>query len=149
MAINNATVQRIINDELARYGSEPGCCGAVNRAFRELQRRRRLPGGSVDENLAAAEHYMFARWMVCEGTVSVTQMRAMVVGYDTLKILGFGRLMQTTSNPTAPGSTAAMQWGLNGVNDGDAQHTRCNSSVVPPTFNSDAYSYGSTYGRSY
>ncbi len=150
MAINDATVRVIISTELARFASAPGCCGAVHDAFRELQRRRRLPGGSLDENMAAAEHHMFARWMVCAGNVSATQLRAMVVGYDSLKILGLGRLMQTTTNPTAPGSVAAMQWGLNGVNDGDAQHSRCNASVVPPVFNRDAYSYGSsTYGRTY
>ncbi len=149
MAVNDALVRAIISTELSRFASEPGCCGAVHRAFRELQRRRRLPGGSLDENLAAAEHYMFARWSVCEGSVSATQMRAMVLGYDSLKMFGLGPLMQTTSNPTAPASVASLRWGMTGVNDGDAQHSRCNSAVVPPLFNTDAYSYGSRYGSGY
>ena len=50
-------VQRLIDDALARTKT-------VQEAFRDLQARRCLPANCGDENLAAAEHYMFARQQV-------------------------------------------------------------------------------------
>jgi hypothetical protein len=100
------------------------------------------PGGSLDENLAAAEHYMLARLVVCQGAISVTQMRAMVIGYDGLKMVGLGSLIRVTRNPTARASVGAIRWGLRGVDDGDAEHSRCNASVIPPGFNHRMYHVG-------
>lgn len=150
MAISDARVQQIINDALVQFADERGCCGAVTAAFRYLQSQRRLPGGSLDEDLAAAEHYMFARHAVCTGLVSAAQMEAMVVGYDTVKGIvqlfpPLERRMRTTPNPTAPASVQSIRWGLQGVRDGHAQHDRCNPSATPPLFNREAYRYGSGY----
>lgn len=150
MAVNDSRVQQIINDVLLQFAAVQGCCGSVQAAFRELQRRRREPGASADEDLAAAEHYMFARQAVCSGFVSATQMEAMVVGYDTVKgivqlVPPLERRMRTTPNPTSRASVGSIRWGLNGVRDGQAQHDRCNASAVPPRFNRDAYTYGPSY----
>jgi hypothetical protein len=54
MAAQDAQVQKIINDAV-RCPGETGCCAAITAAFRYLQAQRRIPGGSVDENLAVAE----------------------------------------------------------------------------------------------
>lgn len=150
MAVDDVRVQRIINDALIMFGHASGCCAGVTAAFRYLQNQRRFPGGSVDEDLAAAEHYMFARQAVCTGHVSSAQMEAMVVGYETVK--GIVRLfpplerrMRTTPNPTAPASVASVRWGLQGVRDGQTQHDSCNRLATPPLFNREAYSYGSGY----
>lgn len=150
MAVQDAQVQKIINDAVLRCAGETGCCAAITAAFRYLQAQRRIPGGSVDENLAAAEHYMFARHVVCTGQVSTMQMTTMVVGYDTAKAIvrlfpPLERSMRTTENPTAPASAASIRWGLQGISDGQADHDRCNQSAVPPLFNGDIYSYGSSY----
>src|SRR5882672_8524642 len=109
MAVNDTRVQEIINDALVRFSGEAGCCEAFTRAFRYLQSKRRIPGGSLDEDLAAAEHYMFARYAVCTALVSQSQMEAMAVGYNTVKGLVrlvpvLERKMRTTANPTAPAS---------------------------------------------
>ena len=148
MAVNDARVQQIICDALVQFSGESGCCGAVTAAFRYLQSQRRLPGGSNDEDLASAEHYMFARHAICTGYVGTAQMEAMVVGYDTVKgivqlIPPLERRMRTTPNPTARASVASIRWGLQGVRDGQAQHGRCNISATPPLFNREAYAYGS------
>lgn len=153
MAVDDTQVKRINGDALARNASAAGCCGPVSAAFQELFSRRRAPGGSLDENLAAAEHYMYARQSVCSGYVSYTQMSAMVVGYETTKgimrAVGLEKLMRTSPNPTAPASYGAMIWGLNGARDGQSDHDRCNAGVTPPAYNGDAYRYGSQYERAY
>ncbi len=151
MPVNNARVIQFINDTLERFRSESGCCTPVTRAFRDLQSRRRQPGMSTDEDLAAAEHYMFARHAVCHGVVSKQQMDAMVVGYETVKGIAqlfpdLERLMRTTPNPTAPASEDSMIWGLAGSLDGQRDHDRCNSAAEPPLVNTDAYRYGAGGG---
>jgi hypothetical protein len=150
MAVNDARVQKFINDALAPYSSLTGCCDRYARAFRDLQALRRIPGNSLDEDLACAEHYMFAHQAVCSGAVSAAQMTAMVVGYDVTKgiaqILGVERFVRTTPNPTAPASRDSIRWGLRGVTDGSARHGECNGGTAAPYFNGDAYRYGSGYG---
>ena len=149
MAVDDTEVRNIIAAALAAQAGDTTCCGATWRAFRVLQARRREPGRSVDENLAAAEHYMFARAMVCSAAVSPTQMRLMVLGYDVskmiLQIVGADGAMRTTDNPTSRASPAQIAWGLLGVRAGSSDHDRCNASVTPPLINTDAYGYGSRY----
>jgi len=145
MPVTDAKVAKIIADTLAKHGSVPGCCDKYARAFRDLQAQRRVPGASVDEDLAAAEHYMFARQAVCQGFVSKTQMDAQVVGYTALKCLaqaiGADKFMRTTANPTSPASRKAIDWGLKGSADGDADHARCNSFAKPPLLEPTALKY--------
>jgi hypothetical protein len=149
MPVDNGEVARIIAEALAAFPGEAGCCDANWRAFRMLQARRREPGRSVDENLAAAEHFMFARAMVCSATVSPTQMRLMVLGYDVskmiLQVVGAEGAMQTTANPTSRASTAQIGWGLLGVQRGSEDHDRCNAAAEAPLINMDAAQYGSRY----
>jgi hypothetical protein len=53
--------------------------------------------GKTDPNddnreLAAAEHYAYARWQVATGKTSEEVMRILTLGYDPIKILGYGHL---------------------------------------------------------
>ena len=84
MSVNDTEVMRIINEAIHRVPVNPSdpCCGRVSGAFRNLQTQRQIPGNSLDLELAAAEHYMFARLMVCSGHVNQTQMRMLVDGYQ-------------------------------------------------------------------
>ena len=85
MAVDDAIVKGIISTALNNNGWKADqCCGTIGKAFRELQAHRQQPGNSLDLNYAAAEHYMFARWMVCTGRVSKTQMKI-------LDLLVYGR----------------------------------------------------------
>lgn len=137
MSVNDATVQSLINAAMLNPG-DPGdtCCGRVGNAFRDLQRQRRAPGGSLDLNLAAAEHYLFSRWMVCTGTVSAMQMRVLVVAYDAKKWIdratGNPNATATTANPVSPPDSDVVRWGLRGVSDGNADKAQCNASADPP-----------------
>jgi hypothetical protein len=136
MPVDDKVVQAIIKQALAKAGGGGGCCDQVRKAFRDLQAQRQLPGNSVDLNLTAAEHYMFARFMVCSGHVSPTQMRVLVVGYTAKKILdsatGDPNREAVTSNPVSAPDVGVVGWGLKGVSDGSADHDRCNKGVSPP-----------------
>jgi hypothetical protein len=77
-----------------------------------------------DENreLAAAEHYLYARWQVGSGESSLAEMRIATVLYDTAKILGYSAyaylprkiIGYSYSRP----SIDAVRWGLKGCSDG-------------------------------
>ena len=78
----------------------------------------------TDDNreLAAAEHYMYARWQVGTGNSSEAVMLILTMGYDPIKILGYipavwiARRLKghTWSRP----STDSLRWGMRGCNDG-------------------------------
>lgn len=136
MPVDNQRVRQIIDQALARAGGGGECCEQVRKAFRDLQAQRQIPGNSVDLNLTAAEHYMFARFMVCSGHVSSNQMRVLVVGYTAKKILdsatGDPNREAVTSNPVSAPDMGIVSWGLTGVSHGSADHDRCNRAVSPP-----------------
>lgn len=137
MPINDDTVRKIIGKALANNGWEHDkCCGSIHDAFRSLQEHRQKRGNSLDLNYAAAEHYLFARWMVCSGEVSSTQMKVLVAGYDAKKWLdskrGSPNREAVTANPVSPPSWEVMCWGLKGCDEGGADKLRCNPSADPP-----------------
>ncbi|HKU94193.1 MAG TPA: hypothetical protein VJR58_02900 [Vineibacter sp.] len=117
----------------------------LRAAFTELRDTRRQRGRSADLNLAAAEHYLFARQAVANADVSAAQMRAMVHGYEWTKTvlegLGLDWLMRTTSEPTARASSDVMRWGLKGVDDGEHDRGRYNQGKAPPAFNRGIYDF--------
>ncbi len=133
----DAQVQKIIDDEFRTIPAQSDmCCGTSAIAFRHLQARRQVPGQSLDMPLAAAEHYMFAKVMVCGGTVGAKQMTVLVIMYDVKKLLdkwtGTPNTEQVTSNPVSPPSLDVVKWGLKGVFDGSILHSACNPNTVPP-----------------
>ena len=150
MPVNDANVQAIISRAMANAGNADACCGRVEVAFRTLQAERRVPGRSLDLDLAAAEHFLFSQFMVCTGTVSPTQMRALVVGYDVKKWIDRARgdpnSTATTSNPVSPPDTGVVRWGLRGVSDGASDHDRCNAGVEPPIWRSLEQVFGPGHG---
>jgi len=114
MAVDDLAVQAHIDRALGRHLNEPNFLARLQMAFRMLQGERRVPGASVDEDLAAAEHYLFARQAVASNACNQNQMRALVVGYGSLKFalqrIGLSKLMQTTDNPTSRASASSIQW---------------------------------------
>jgi hypothetical protein len=141
MPVSDPKVRLIVDQAMGRgLRAANTCCGQTEIAFRDLQAQRRLPGKSLDLDLAAAEHYLFARWMVCTGTVSPNQMRTLVIGYDAKKLIDKWRStpnkLQTTPNPVSPPDSDVVGWGLRGADDGSADHDRCNASVRAPMWRS-------------
>ena len=148
MSVNNMTVLGHIDRAMGAYLNEPNFLVRLTKAFRKLQAERRVPGASVNEDLAAAEHYLFARQAVANNVCNVTQMRALVVGYGGLKFglqtLGLGSLMQTTANPTSRASADSVAWGLKGAADGEADRQKYLPGSTPAPFNPDFVKTGSS-----
>ncbi len=95
-------------------------------AFGDLyaQRGREDPN---DENLelAAAEHYMYARYQVYSGETQVAVMQAITVGYDAMKVIASLPLFYVIRkfiarhSWTRP-STDIIRWGIRGCQDGES-----------------------------
>ena len=75
MAVNEENVWRLIHTALKRneaHGSD--AIDSIDAAWQELRGLGEKPGGSMDLDIAAAEHYLFARWYVASGNMSKRQM---------------------------------------------------------------------------
>ncbi len=146
--LDDAGVQRIIDDSLARaraavpinpdYASEP-CCGVFRYAWlRVLVPQRQAPGGSLISNLAAAAHYMLARYHVCAAKATVRQMKIVVEGYDEKKraTIAHGdpdlKSMALTANRPFPPDFAIRKWSYKGAEDGERDRLRCNADKPVP-----------------
>ncbi len=148
MAVNNQIVLAHIDRAMGRNLSEPNFLARLTKAFRMLQAERRVPGASVNEDLAAAEHYLFARQAVANNVCNQGQMRALVIGYGglkaTLQSVGLGRLMQTSANPTSRASFSSVEWGLKGTSDGEDDRKKYLPGSKPAPFNPDFVKTGSS-----
>jgi hypothetical protein len=148
MAVDHVQVLHLIAHYQARASTASDPIKVNEAAFREIQRYRQTPGVSANESIAAAEHYLFARFMVSTGTVSRQQMDAMVMGYDGVKFLA--QQTETTekwmrhnpANPTSKVSPASVVWGLKGCADGEADRLKHLPTVDVPTWNWEAMKFG-------
>lgn len=118
--IDHQEVWRIIEQELL-LSKGPTVTEQVGKAFRALQARRRDGAHATDVNLAAAEHYMYARFLT--GTTGDPLVMAAPVGYALKKklyfTLGIEDWMRTSpKNPVLPPSIGSVVWGELGVSDG-------------------------------
>jgi hypothetical protein len=79
------------------------------------------PDAPLDESLADAEHYMYARFLASStGDLSV---KALVTGYEFKKYIDskLDRMQGMRTNPkfpVLPPSQESVRWGLKGVDDG-------------------------------
>ncbi|MGB8341278.1 MAG: DUF4157 domain-containing protein [Chthoniobacterales bacterium] len=124
---SDAVVRKHIDDALAAKGN-------VLEAWLYLRDNRCLPQNCGDANMAAAEHYMFARYLVEDGPIPLTPLLpewrvpiviAAVAGYSLWK-LGFeviGSHAPPLFCPQAclvtPTSAFQVRWGTNGALDGN------------------------------
>ncbi len=134
MAVDNEAVRTHINRALANHAGESDFLRRLTKAFRLLQAERRVPEASRDDNLAAAEHYMFARQAVASNAVSLSQMLIMVVGYDAtryaLERVGLGTRVQTA----AAASQDSIGWGVAGAMRGETDRETWLPGSNPPPF---------------
>lgn len=107
-ALDDEQIQRYVDTALKRSGND------IERAWIDLlSKRDQLP---LDRNLAAAEHYLFARKMGGKWWLPSPVMALFVAGYSLAKLnpdvhsLGYP--------PTSPPSSKEVKWGLIGVGDG-------------------------------
>jgi hypothetical protein len=156
MSIDDDRVRKIINEAIAKASSDGDiCCGGVGNAWKALKAQRDVPPkagetpASLDLELAAAENYMFARWSVCNGSVSRFQMIQLSRLYYLSKL--FGKKMPTSSNPQSEHDLGVEGWGVRGANEGEADRKRCNPNANPPLWRpaDDIMGKRTGYGGSY
>jgi hypothetical protein len=98
----DASVQAIINQSLSQQHGQT-IVDRVSRSFRSLQRRRREVD-PLNINLAAAEHYMYARFLA--GISGDPLVKTAPTLYGLKKrlyfALGLQERMATTHNPVLP-----------------------------------------------
>lgn len=102
----------------------------VEPAFEYLRDMRHLKDpDNEDDDLAAAEHYMYTRWLVGSGRRTANQMRANNVLYDYAKVEAFripgvrgalGLMGHTWSSP----SFDSMKWSFRGIDDGETDRNK-------------------------
>jgi hypothetical protein len=146
--LDDTGVPQIINDSLTQaraafrgypaYSSQP-CCGEFAYAWVEvLVPRRRVPGASLISNLAAAAHYMLARYHVCSAKATVGQMALVVEAYDARKRVAIAqgdpdlKSIGLTGNRPFPPDFAIRDWADKGAAEGERDRLRCNASESPP-----------------
>lgn len=141
-------VRREINDALAKakvavdngvYKYE-ACCGVFRYAWADiLVVKRRVPGGSLVANVAAAAHYMLARYHVCAAKATQWQMKTVINEYDDKKrraIDGGDRDLSSMaidkgSRPFPP-DFAIRKWAHQGAVDGEGDRQKCNGKASLP-----------------
>src|SRR5262245_60295540 len=94
----------------------------ANYAFHTLKNRRATTDPEDnDRELAAAEHYLFARAKVGNGELSEEVVKVAVVGYDPLKVLGYVPIVwiprKLAGNSWSRPSFDSIKWGLRGCHD--------------------------------
>ena len=117
--VNDAVVKHIIEDALVK---ETG--GTINekiyKAFRTLQGRRRTNKEWVNVELAAAEHYMYSRFLA--GNTGDPAVIAAPSIYNLKKkiffFLDIQDMMTTSPYPCLPPSDESVAWGEQGAKDG-------------------------------
>ena len=145
--VDHQEVQRIIEQALNHESSGMKTTDRVFAAFRVLQERRRTKA-PLDVNLAAAEHYMYARALA--GKTGDPALIAVPTAYGVKKAIYFAlgkeKAMRTTpNNPVLPPSVESVVWGTLGVEQGLKDYRGENPSVgmkfgtALPALKSEAY----------
>lgn len=126
---------------IPRVGLIDTCCGAVALAWSPIlvRKRRARSGASLISNLAAAAHYMLARYHVCGAKASQSQMNTVIDGYDARKRIQIARgdvdlssMALTPGNRPFPPDFAIRNWAYKGSADGNADRLRCNPDASLP-----------------
>ena len=112
---NDEIVQMIIDSALERNGT-------VGNAFHDLRKRRCENINCGNENLAAAEHYMFARWWIEDSKFPPELMALIFSGaisaYQVVKLLPIVPSFCPNDCPPTPPSLFQFGWAMTGVGDG-------------------------------
>jgi hypothetical protein len=147
MAVNDQTVLAHIDAYQGRFMTS-NTLERNRLAFRAIKDFRNGAGDSGDESLAAAEHYLFARFMVSNAIVSKSQMVVMVLGYDGVKALAQTNsytemaMRHNKDRATSRVSTDSVAWGLKGAEEGDADRLAHAADRAAPGWNWDAMKFG-------
>ncbi len=123
MPFSDTRVQTYINEAMRTCGNNP------NEAWSSLyMQRQNTDPNDTNVELAAAEHYMYARWMVSSGETNEYVMRTLTLGYDAVKIAGYfppiWLIRWFAGHTWTPPSTDSIRWGMRGCSDGSNDRAR-------------------------
>ncbi|TPK66282.1 MULTISPECIES: hypothetical protein [unclassified Mesorhizobium] len=95
----------------------------IGDAWSRLQACRNA-GQSLDLNLAAAEHYLFARTIASDqGDTDLRELPKKYANWKSyLQGKGFEQLLRTTSEPVSPVNDKVTAWGSKGIEAGLADY---------------------------
>jgi hypothetical protein len=121
-AFDDKKVRAYIDDAMKKNATWTPIDIQLRHAFKYLFELR----GSTDpkddnRELAAAEHYMYARWQVCSGETKEEVMRIMVVGYESFKVatdLSAYVIRKVAGYSWSRPSIDSIRWGKRGCDDG-------------------------------
>jgi hypothetical protein len=120
MSVDDAKVSAIINNALDVSNRNllfTKVADAVESAWTSVDARRLQ--GDCDEDLAAAEHYLFCRYLIARYTpLYLPLLEAMSNFYDLGKRLGIG--YQEGTCPQSRPSISDSRWKARGASDGSA-----------------------------
>ncbi len=159
--LDDKGVQQVIDDALGKARtlvaagvfSTDSCCGVYAQAWAGrlpghtdaydpaslVGQRRAYKNASLNANMAAAAHYMLARYHVCAAKATPRQMNMVVEGYDERKRFAISRgdrdlttIALTKDNRPFPPDFAIRNWARKGSADGEVDRLRCNSRASTP-----------------
>ncbi|MFM7235631.1 MAG: DUF4157 domain-containing protein [Cyanobium sp.] len=110
--IDDGIVQGHIDNSLANARLPEGGID-IGQAFAGLRSLREI--NCCEVNLAAAEHYMYARQQVALGETSYWGMMALILGYELLKISPLLFIPRTGNCPITRFSTTYILWARQGA----------------------------------
>lgn len=144
-ALTQATVMINGKQKGTEWANTPGdanqCCGSTQVAWLRVLvvKRREFAGASLISNVAAAAHYMLARFHVGAGLATIMQMKTVIDGYDAKKRLKIAMgdkelksMALTKGNRPFPPDFSIRTWAYQGATDGEVDRLRCNSKSKPP-----------------
>jgi hypothetical protein len=122
-------------------GDENRCCGEIRVAWVPILvgKRRAFNGASLNSNLAAAAHYMLARFHVCSAKAKDWQMDKVIDMYDDKKRNAIAHgdkelssMALTPGNRPYPPDFDIRRWTCQGSKDGELDRQRCNANASGP-----------------
>jgi hypothetical protein len=132
MAVDNRKVCKIITDKL-NWSSGSNRRARLGSAF-DLITYDREYGHQGDVNYAAAEHYLFARWLIAwTGYYGWALVQGANLAYPVAKLLlPLMQLARFGNGPVTPASVEDFLWGYRGCNDGLADCDYYDAKGRPP-----------------
>lgn len=113
---NSASVREIIENTYGGSRSNTYPVNELRDAWFHARNQREEPGGAncCNPELAAAEHYLYARYAVANGDYSPFEMKVLVWGYGFLKSV----VPKTGICSKSPDTQGSRDWGYRGADDG-------------------------------
>jgi hypothetical protein len=123
VSFDNNRVQTYIDKAMADNTNFKPIGNQLEMAWSQLYMQREKEDPKCDnEELAAAEHYMYARWQVATGKTWEWVMVTRTFGYDVAKLLGYVPVIllirKALGHSWVWPSTSSISWGLDGCNHG-------------------------------